>query len=126
MDSGRDATFPVAVDGIGGQGNNRYFVRIFISFADSGGCRESVHHGHFAIHQNNVEIFLHKMFNCFLSVGRNNCIATKFFEHAKGDGLIHLVILNQQHAPCQRLKLARKRFACDLQSGKSAGCSRQH
>ncbi len=72
-----------------------------LSGADLRGALETVHFGHLAIHQDEIEGFVQDAIERDLAVVGEAVGDTERFEHGAGDCLVDRVVLGDQHPPSE-------------------------
>ncbi|SPF33906.1 hypothetical protein SBDP1_1170014 [Syntrophobacter sp. SbD1] len=56
------------------------------------GRLESIHHGHFAVHENNVILIGFRTIQHFMTIGSNIYAATESLHHSAPDFLVHAIV----------------------------------
>ncbi len=99
--AGGQAGFAVAAHGIGGHGDDAGpgpFGVVLLEFPDGPGGGESVHLGHLAVHQDDVELGAGGDFEGFAAVGDEAGAVAQLFEHEQRQSLVDGMILGHENA----------------------------
>ena len=96
---GFEALFAIALHGVGSQSDDGDAAgRAVFALAEDTGGGEAVHFGHLDIHENEVKGAILDGVESEFAIGDDFDGMALFFEHAKGEFLVHGVILGEEDA----------------------------
>jgi hypothetical protein len=118
--AGGHAVITVFAHHIGGERNDGHSLAeaiLALQFTDAGGGGESVHDGHLAIHQHDIERTLREALQSLGPVVRDRDLAGQFLQQPVRDALIHRIVLDQEDAVSAKGGLGARRGGRAHQAG---------